>query len=152
MEIRVAAVEHYRYEDGPGVRTTIFLQGCNRGCLNCHNKEIWDINKGNTIEIKELISNISDYNFTKKVTISGGEPLMQIKELKELIFLLYKEGYDIGLYTSYEFEEIPKDILKYLTFVKVGKYVEKLKIENKYYGSSNQKILFLYKGEIKNEN
>lgn len=87
----------------------------------------------------------------KRVTISGGEPLLQLKELFELVIKLKKKNYDIGLYTSYEIEEVPKELLKYLNFIKVGKYIDKLKIENKFYGSSNQKFILLKEGEIINE-
>ena len=41
-------------------------------------------------------------------TISGGEPLLQRETLGELIFKFFNLGYDIGLYTSYEIEDIPK--------------------------------------------
>lgn len=44
----------------------------------------------------------------KRVSISGGESLLQREALGELIFKLFNLGYDIGLYTSYEIEDIPK--------------------------------------------
>lgn len=42
MKIKITDIKYLRYEDGPGIRTTIFFQGCNIKCLNCHNKDILD--------------------------------------------------------------------------------------------------------------
>lgn len=39
MKIKISGIEYLRYEDGPGIRTTIFFQGCHRKCFNCHNKD-----------------------------------------------------------------------------------------------------------------
>lgn len=61
-------------------------------------------------------------------TISGGEPLLQRETLGELIFKFFNLGYDIGLYTSYEIEDIPKQYLKYLSFIKTGEFKEEFKI------------------------
>lgn len=150
--MKISSIEYLRYEDGPGIRTTIFFQGCNRKCYNCHNKSSWDITKGKNLTVDKILNMIEQHkNPYKRVTISGGEPLLQLKELFELVIKLKEKNYDIGLYTSYEIEEVPKELLKYLNFIKVGKYIDKLKTENKFYGSSNQKFIFLKEGEIINE-
>ena len=147
MKIKIADIKYLRYEDGPGIRTTIFFQGCNIKCLNCHNKDIWDINDGKEMDIDEICKVIEKQkNPYKRVTISGGEPLLQEEGLYLLITSLLKKGYDIGLYTSYQLEDIPKRILNGLSFVKTGKYIESLKITDKYYGSSNQRMIY-FKGE-----
>lgn len=147
--VRIADIKFLRYEDGPGIRTTVFFQGCNRKCLNCHNEGTWDIDAGEKISTDELCKRIFNFNTPyKKVTISGGEPLLQKEGLYDLVVKLYKQGYDIGLYTSYELEEVPKYMQKYFTFIKTGEYIDALKVNNKYYGSENQKMYFLNKGEI----
>lgn len=149
MKIKISGIEYLRYEDGPGIRTTIFFQGCHRKCFNCHNKDTWDLKKGIELEVEEIYKEIKkDKNPYKRVTVSGGEPLLQKEGLYLLIKFLKEKGYDIGLYTSYQLDEIPREILKYLNFVKIGEYIEKLKIENTYYGSSNQKLLFLKEGRV----
>lgn len=149
MELSIADIRELRYEDGPGIRTTIFFQGCNRRCAGCHNPDTWDIDKGEKISVDEVIKRVLDKKTPyKRVTISGGEPLLQRDALGELIFKLFNLGYDIGLYTSYEIEEIPKEYLKYLSFIKTGEFKEDLKIENRYYGSANQKIIYLDKGRV----
>lgn len=149
MKIKISGIEYLRYEDGPGIRTTIFFQGCHRKCFNCHNPDTWDLKKGIELEVEEIYKEIEkDKNPYKRVTVSGGEPLLQKEGLYLLIKFLKEKGYDIGLYTSYQLDEIPREILKYLNFVKIGEYIEKLKIENSYYGSSNQKLLFLKEGRV----
>lgn len=148
MKLKISDIKYFRYEDGPGIRTTIFFQGCDRRCHNCHNKSTWNLEEGIVLSVKEICEKIEKQkNPYKRITISGGEPLFQKEGLVSLVKELGKKGYDIGLYTSYQLKDIPKEILKYLTFVKVGEYIEDLKIENQYYGSSNQKIIFFQKEE-----
>lgn len=78
----------------------------------------------------------------KKITISGGEPLLQYPAILELVKKL--EGFDIALYTGFELEDVPKEILHYLHYIKVGKYIkEKRATITQYVGSTNQKFIEL---------
>ena len=123
--------------DGPGIRTVVFLQGCNVRCKGCHNKASWDITKGKTMEIKKLVKEIEANCKNKKITISGGEPLLREEAVLELVKQL--KGYDIALYTSYDAESIHPEIIKHLKYLKTGKFVQELKTSVKpYVGSSNQ--------------
>ena len=63
--------------DGYGYRTVLFLQGCNLRCKGCQNPSTWDITKGTQVEIKELAAELRERCINKKLTISGGEPLLQ---------------------------------------------------------------------------
>ena len=63
--------------DGYGYRTVVFLQGCNLHCPGCHNKSTWALDKGTLIEDLELARILREKAINKKVTISGGEPLLQ---------------------------------------------------------------------------
>lgn len=146
-KIRVASILPEREEDGPGLRTVCFFQGCNQGCRECHNPHTWNIENGISMSVQELAEEIFKIkNPFKRVTISGGEPLLQVKGLKELVDILYKEGYEIALYTSFELEEVPIEIRKKLTYLKTGRFIIEKKVEGKFYGSSNQKF-FKLKGE-----
>ena len=62
--------------DGYGYRTVVFLQGCNLHCPGCHNRSTWDIDKGTLIDVKELATILKEKSLNKKITISGGEPLI----------------------------------------------------------------------------
>ena len=152
MKVKIASIKKNRYEDGPGIRTTIFFQGCNVKCRGCHNERIQDIRYGKEYEVRDLCEEILAYNLpVKKITISGGEPMMQKEALEEFINEMYKKNFEIALYTSYDLEKVPKNILEKLKYLKVGKYIDTLGIQEKFYGSSNQKFYSLEKGEIVNE-
>ncbi|EYE87621.1 hypothetical protein Q428_12350 [Fervidicella metallireducens AeB] len=92
MEIRLAGIKEFSVADGPGIRTVIFTQGCKNRCKGCHNISTWDLNGGYIQEINSLISYIDSICPNKKVTISGGEPLIQYNELKYLLKVLYKKN------------------------------------------------------------
>lgn len=101
----------YSIADGPGLRTLIFMQGCDLRCPFCQNEKIWDKNGGYKWSIKILINELKKNSITKKVTITGGEPLFQLKALETLVDELYKEQFNIALYTGHRKEDVPKDIL-----------------------------------------
>lgn len=123
--------------DGPGYRTVLFLQGCDKKCPGCHNSSTWDINKGTIIDIDDLVEKIKSICFNKKLTITGGEPLLQKEALEKLLEKL--GGFDICLYTGNNIIDVPKTILKYLRFIKYGKYIQSLRSTTiPYVGSTNQ--------------
>ncbi|MBU5294776.1 radical SAM protein [Anaerosalibacter bizertensis] len=139
--INIAGIVDTSCSDGPGLRTVLFLQGCNRNCEGCHNISISEHNEGNKYSIFELLNIIDLICLNKKITISGGEPLEQPTSLKTLLIELQNKNYDICLYTGNNLEDIPDDILKYLNYVKVGNFIKKQKKDTlTYYGSSNQSL------------
>lgn len=131
--------------DGPGVRTLVFFQGCDIHCPGCHNKSAWDITKGTTYSVEELAEQIKKGTFNGKVTLTGGEPLMQKEALVELLKEL--KGLDVIVYTGHQKEEIPNEVWKLTTYVKCGPFIQRLKTTVKpYVGSSNQELI---KSEVK---
>jgi anaerobic ribonucleoside-triphosphate reductase activating protein len=128
--------------DGPGIRTVLFVQGCELRCRGCHNSSTWDIHKGKTVDTEDLIAELRENVPNKKLTISGGEPLLQPKAVHKLVRSLV--DFDIALYTGFEFERVPKKIMKHLRYIKVGKYLqERNSTIIPYVGSSNQKFIDL---------
>ena len=128
--------------DGPGIRTVLFVQGCEVGCRGCHNRSTWNIRKGKTVETEDLIAELRAKVLNKKLTISGGEPLLQYPAVYELVRGL--SDFDIALYTGLELENVPKEIMEHLRYIKVGKYIqEKRSTIIPYVGSSNQKFIDL---------
>ena len=124
--------------NGPGLRTVLFMQGCDIRCKGCHNKSTWDIKKGIKIDVDTLVKVINKNCINHKITISGGEPLLQQEALLYLLKKLHDNNYDIVLYTGHEEGDIPKEIVKYIKYIKTGKFIESLKVTTKFYGSSNQ--------------
>ena len=66
MKVKIASIKKNRYEDGPGIRTTIFFQGCNVKCRGCHNERIQDIRYGKEYEVRDLCEEILAYNLPVK--------------------------------------------------------------------------------------
>ena len=127
--------------DGPGIRTVLFMQGCDIHCPGCQNPATWDVEKGNEIDTVTLAEKLDKNVINKKITISGGEPLLQKEALLELVKELYKRGFDIALYTGHKKEEVPEEIIQYLTYLKTGNYIKELKTTVKpFVGSTNQEF------------
>ena len=125
--------------DGPGIRTVLFMQGCNLRCKGCQNKSTWDIAKGIEIEVDELVNLLNKNVFNKKITISGGEPLMQKEALLELVNKLKELNFNIALYTGHVKEEVPLEIVEKINYLKTGSFIENLKTTVKpFVGSTNQ--------------
>ena len=100
----IHSIESFGSVDGPGVRYIIFFAGCPLRCKFCHNPDTWDIKKGTKREARELIEeSLSCRNYWGKhggITVSGGEPLMQIDFLCELFIEAKKEGINTCIDTS----------------------------------------------------
>ncbi len=144
--------------DGEGVRLVIFLCGCPHKCKGCHNAITWDIRKGVTVPIKEvldyLISKLNKGKFSG-VTFSGGDPLYQAEALKSLVSQLreVKPELNIWVYTGYKYEDIKEfPVIKLIDILVDGKFEIDKKFPNKKFrGSYNQRILKLKNGEITRE-
>lgn len=84
----VHSIETFGLVDGPGVRFVVFLSGCNMRCLYCHNPDTWRMNEGKKISSNEIIEKALRYKSywgkDSGITISGGEPLLQIDFLIDL--------------------------------------------------------------------
>lgn len=124
--------------DGPGIRTVIFFQGCQRHCKNCHNPSTWDEESGVKKTVKDIITDIQRYSISKRITISGGEPLLQKDGLYSLANELSVLGYDLALYTGYNIEDVPENIKNLFNYVKCGPYIDENRTTLEYFGSTNQ--------------
>jgi len=133
--------------DGPGIRTVLFVQGCDHQCIGCHNEDTWDIAKGRSVSINSLVNEFRENVSNKKLTISGGEPLLQYSVVLELLKKL--KDFNVVLYTGFEFENVPSEILNYLDYIKVGKYISNKRCTTiPYVGSSNQRFICIGRGEL----
>ena len=101
---RIHSTESFGSVDGPGVRFLIFLQGCNMRCKFCHNADTWNKNAGEQKTADELIRTALRYKpyWGDKggITVSGGEPLLQIDFLLELFAKAKENGVNTCIDTA----------------------------------------------------
>lgn len=101
---RIHSIESFGSVDGPGVRFVVFLKGCHMRCQFCHNPDTWELGGGETKTADELLSQALRYKtYWKKaggITVSGGEPLLQIDFLIEFFKKAKLKGVHVTLDTS----------------------------------------------------
>lgn len=100
---RVHSIESFGTVDGPGVRLVVFLQGCPMRCQYCHNPDTWEFGIGTEMSVEQIMGlyekNRAFYN-KGGITVTGGEPLMQIGFVTELFSAAAKRGIHTCLDTS----------------------------------------------------
>lgn len=122
---KIHSIESFSRVDGPGIRYVVFMQGCNLRCKFCHNPDTWNKNGGKEISAKDLAKEIIKakpymVNSGGGVTISGGEPLLQIDFLIELCKLLKEENIHIAIDTAGNFDSNLNgldELLKYVDLI-----------------------------------
>lgn len=101
---RVHSIESFGSVDGPGVRFIAFLQGCNMRCAYCHNPDTWQCAGGEAYTPQQLLNKALRFKSYWKngggITISGGEPLLQLDFLLEFFRLSKENGVHTCLDTA----------------------------------------------------
>lgn len=154
-DIRIFGVVEESIVDGPGIRYSIFVQGCSHGCPGCHNPESHSLKGGELRSIESVLGGIRSNKLIAGVTLSGGEPFEQPHACAVLAQQLKADGYNIWTFTGYLYEDLIKmsqanpDIACLLDNIDVlvdGPFVEELKsLELDWRGSSNQRVIDLAK-------
>lgn len=136
--------------NGPGVRVSIFMQGCEFHCKNCFNKETWGFDGGEefTDETIEKVLNACDKEYIEGLSILGGEP-MHPKNIEGTTKLAkaFKEKFPnktLWVWSGFTFEKYLKDkpVLNYVDVLVDGQYVDELHNPTlKWKGSSNQRVI-----------
>lgn len=121
---RIHSFESFGTVDGPGIRFVIFMQGCPLKCKYCHNCDTWDTAGGaeySVDDVMQKIMRLKPYMDTSNggVTISGGEPLLQVKFVTELFQQLKAHNIHTALDTSgsLPITEPIKELLEYTDLV-----------------------------------
>lgn len=117
MKVRITDIQHFSLHDGEGIRTTVFLKGCNLKCPWCANPECisFKIEDGFGYDIslddleKDVLKDEPFYKTGGGVTFSGGEPLLQIKKLEPLLKSLKNKNINICFETALF---VPGDLLE----------------------------------------
>ena len=138
--------------DGPGIRTTIFSQGCPHHCPGCHNPETWAFGCGTQIPVEAVVEIVESNPLCRGVTFSGGEPFAQAEGFARLARVLKEKGYEIASYSGYTFEELlrgseaQKELLRSIDILIDGRFILAQKsLEIAFRGSRNQRILDIKK-------
>lgn len=155
---------HYYEEtivDGPGLRFAFYFAGCRHGCHGCHNKESWNPHAGEVMteeKLTQLIHLINTNPYLDGITLSGGDPLYNPRELLVFLHRLKQETQlPILLYTGYTIEQINADeamreCLLYIDMVMDGKFEKEKRFPVKSFrGSWNQRLFYLENGKVKSE-
>lgn len=99
----IDSIETFGLVDGPGIRTVVFLNGCNLRCKFCHNPEMWKIKENNYSDldiVQKVLRSKPYFKNNGGVTFSGGEPLLQYDFLVSVCKLLKKEDIHIAIDTA----------------------------------------------------
>lgn len=151
MNIRIAGTANDSIVDGPGIRFTIFTQGCPHHCEGCHNPQTHDFNGGKVVDTATLCDEIKSNPLLDGITFSGGEPFCQAKELRSIADDINDLKLNIMTYTGYTFEYLIghaneengwKELLEVSDYLVDGRF----ELDKKSYllifrGSTNQRIL-----------
>ena len=151
--MRYANINFNDTVNGEGLRVTLWCQGCTRRCEDCHNKHLWNFNKGKLFtkeESNKIINYIKKYDdFIQGLSLLGGEPMDNAKDLIKFVQHFKKElpQKNIWIWSGYTFEEIIKNedmfnLLKLCDVLVDGKYDNKLRnLKLRFRGSENQRVI-----------
>ncbi len=151
--IRLAGVVRESIVDGPGLRFTVFCQGCPHGCPGCHNPATHQFQGGYDCEISKIVDAVDANPLLDGVTFSGGEPFCQPEAFDNLATELKKRNLNIVAYTGYTYEELTamkseavNSLLEKVDLLIDGKYVEKERdLTLLFRGSRNQRVIDMNK-------
>lgn len=149
ITVRISGVVNESMVDGPGIRTTVFFQGCCHECPGCHNPETWDINGGVELSLAQLIPRLNLNPLVSGVTFSGGEPFLQAGPAAVLGKIIKHMGLNLWVYTGYLWEELLatpdrsfKELLEIADVLIDGPYIERQQdLSLAFKGSRNQRII-----------
>ena len=116
---RIHSIESFATQDGPGIRFLVFMQGCVARCLYCQNPDTWDLGAGFDMSAEEVLEKIKRcMPYIKAsnggVTVSGGEPLLQMEFLIELFALCKSNTIHTAVDTSAFYNDHNKELLQKL--------------------------------------
>lgn len=160
--MRISKIRKMDISNGPGIRVSLFLQGCPIHCPGCFNSEIWDFDGGKEFDLEqvsETIGQLSNYDYIAGLSILGGEPLVEqnIEQLCALVtaYTIAFPDKTVWIWTGYTWEELQQkykdnksfQLLLFRSDVLVdGPFVEAQKDPSlAWKGSRNQRVINIHK-------
>ncbi len=149
MHIRIAGTVNDSIVDGPGLRFTVFTQGCPHRCDGCHNPQTHDPAGGKDADTLDIIASFRGNPLLDGITLSGGEPLEQPEACRVLAQAAKESNLSVWVYTGYTWEQLMdgnrQDIRELLDLVDVlvdGRFEKGLRsLELQFCGSRNQRLI-----------
>lgn len=161
MEIRLAGTVNDSIVDGPGIRYTVFVQGCPHNCEGCHNPQTHDFEGGRLIDTEEILEQIKKNPLLKGVTFSGGEPFCQAAALAALGRKIHALGLNVTTYTGYTIEKLYEgqeehpewlSLLEQTDYLIDGPFILSQKsLMLSFRGSKNQRIIDVKQSAVQNQ-
>ena len=151
MNIRIAGTVDDSIVDGPGLRFTIFTQGCGHHCEGCHNPKTHDFGGGEETTTEALIEEFTENPLLDGITLSGGDPFYQAKACAELARAAKAANMNVWSYTGFTWEELMKganeengwmELLEHTDVLVDGRFVlSERTLELPWRGSRNQRLI-----------
>ena len=145
----IHSTESFGTLDGPGIRFVIFMQGCPLRCKFCHNPDTWEIGRGRETTVAELLAEFEknrDFYKSGGITVTGGEPLLQLDFVTEL----FSEAKSRGIHTCLDTSGITYNEKTAKSYVKLLGFTDLVTLDIKHIrddahrkltGSSNSNVL-----------
>ena len=159
--IRLAGIVRESIVDGPGIRFTVFCQGCPHGCPGCHNPESHDFEGGSDCSIDRILEEIDKDPLLAGVTFSGGEPFCQPEAFLQLAEAVKTRNLNITTFSGYTYEQLcemaetntaVKKLLDITDILVDGPYIkEKRDLTLQFRGSSNQRVIDMNRTRKQNQ-
>ncbi|MBE5798047.1 MAG: anaerobic ribonucleoside-triphosphate reductase activating protein [Clostridiales bacterium] len=153
MKFRLFGTAEDSIVDGPGIRFTVFVQGCPHHCEGCHNPESHDFAGGREAETDQIIVQMTANPLLDGLTLSGGEPMCSAQACAELARAAKAAGLNVWCYTGYTWEALVREadpdrmaLLREVDVLVDGPFVlAERSLELQFCGSRNQRLLDVQK-------
>ena len=153
MEIRIFGTVEDSIVDGPGLRYSVFVQGCPHHCPGCHNPESHDFAGGRIADTADLTAPMKKNPLLDGLTLSGGEPMCQPEACTTLAEAAHAAHLNVWCYTGYTWETLHQEadparmaLLHQLDVLVDGPFIlAQRSMELKYCGSRNQRLIDVQK-------
>ncbi len=160
--MRIAGLTNDSIVDGPGMRLSVFAQGCPHKCPGCHNPSSHDPTAGSEMAVEDIVSRFTKNTLLDGVTLTGGEPFFQAEDCAKIAMAAHEKGLNVWTYTGYTYEQLLagqgkhpgwNELLSQTDVLVDGRFLlEQRSLEIKFRGSRNQRLIDVQKslkaGEI----
>lgn len=153
MKMRIAGLVEDSIVDGPGLRLTVFAQGCPHRCPGCHNPHSWDPEGGREIDTAEIERRLARNPLLSGVTLSGGEPFAQAGAMAQVARNAKTRGLHVMVFSGDQFETLlerarsdddARALLEVCDVLVDGRFdIELRTLMLPWRGSSNQRLIDL---------